>query len=113
MEGWQIGVAFVTRRASGELHAAHFGDSTPTDCMTFPLRNSCGEVAICPAIAQEHVAAHGGDVYEEVSLYLVHTCLHLIGYRDDTPAARGAMRKKEKTCMRYLQEHTCILSPLS
>jgi probable rRNA maturation factor len=44
------------------------------------------------------------DPYRETILYLVHGLLHLVGYNDLEPKDKAAMRRKEKSCMRKLDQ---------
>jgi probable rRNA maturation factor len=108
----ELSLYFVTEKEIRRLHAKFFDDPTPTDCISFPLGDGhLGEVFVCPAVAQKYAKKRDLDPYEETALYIVHGLLHLIGYDDLEPKARRAMRKKEKSCMRYLYEHKRTLSP--
>lgn len=84
---------FVTIEKITELHGEFFDDPTPTDCISFPLDGKTlkegpsvlGEVFVCPKVALAYVEENGGSPTEEVSLYVIHGILHLIGYADHTP----------------------------
>jgi len=112
----EISFHFVTTRKISQLHKDFFDDPTTTDCITFPI-DSCetddfrvlGEVFVCPKTAIEYAQSKNKDPYIETSLYLVHGILHLIGYDDIDPKDRSAMRKKEKHCMKFLQENNLLL----
>jgi probable rRNA maturation factor len=69
-----------------------------------------GEIFICPKIAIEYVAKEKGNVYEEVTLYLVHGFLHLLGYDDMSYAERKKMRAEEKKLMRFLRASKAVVS---
>lgn len=105
-------VHFVGKRKIAALHAEFFDDPTPTDCITFPIDSpedpSCkvlGELFICPQVAKEFAEEHGIPVYEELTLYLVHGFLHLLGYDDLTPDERKKMRAQEKRWMGALAKN--------
>lgn len=97
-------VYFVDQKKISALHAEFFSDPSPTDCISFPMdQEHLGEIFVCPRTAIEYVAKKGGDVYEEVALYLIHGILHCLGYDDLEPAAKRIMRKKEKRSMAHIK----------
>ena len=55
-----------------------------------------GDVVICPDVIDEQRAAFSTSFSEELSLMLVHSILHLLGYDHETPAERSAMEQREK-----------------
>ena len=55
-----------------------------------------GDVVICPDVIDEQRAAFSTSFSEELSLMLVHSILHLLGYDHETPAERSAMERREK-----------------
>lgn len=99
----EVCVHFVETTRICQLHAEFFNDATPTDCITFPMDGemeaeyrALGDVFVCPETAIDYVKKHGGDAYQEVTLYVVHGLLHLLGYDDIDPKERRAMRAAEK-----------------
>ena len=93
-----LAIAFVGEARCRELHGRFYGDPSVTDVMTFPGDpgdGHAGDIAICPAVAAGEAAARGGSFAEELTLYLVHGCLHLAGFRDGTPEEGAAMREAE------------------
>jgi probable rRNA maturation factor len=108
---------FVSRKTICEVHAEHFSDPSPTDCMSFPIDppqkktegfhpHLLGEIFICPSVAIEYASKRKQDPYQETLLYVVHGILHLLGYDDQTPSERKQMRKKEKECLMLLELST-------
>jgi probable rRNA maturation factor len=83
-------VLLVDERASARLHREHFGDPTVTDVMSFPDgtpadrrgRLHLGDLAVCVAVARRQAAGHGMALSEELTLYILHGLLHLVGYDD-------------------------------
>ncbi len=55
-----------------------------------------GDVVICPDVIDEQRAAFSTSFHEELSLMLVHSILHLLGYDHATPAERACMEAREK-----------------
>lgn len=102
-----IAVHFIGKRKSGQLHAQFFKDPAPTDCMTFPIdKDFLGECVICPQIAIEQ---NPSSPYAEVSHYLIHCLLHLMGYDDTNKEKRRVMQLEEKQLLRLVRKHRCQL----
>ncbi len=107
----EVGIHFVSKEASGQIHARYFADPSPTDCMSFPMDGLMdspsdisgagprvlGEIFVCPAVAQDFCAAGGPlPVNEEVALYVIHALLHLMGHDDQEDQAEARMRAQER-----------------
>jgi probable rRNA maturation factor len=107
----EVSIHFVDTPKICELHDTYFKDPSPTDCISFPINNSIlGDVFVCPRTAQEYVAIHQGEVYEEVSLYVVHGLLHLMGYDDIEEADEKKMRAAESKHMQNIKLKGLILN---
>jgi probable rRNA maturation factor len=114
----EAAVHLVTQRRISKLHGIYFNDPTPTDCISFPLDKPnegddifLGEIFISPRAAIEYVAKEKGNVYEEVTLYLIHGLLHLLGYDDMQEANQKHMRKEEQRLLDYLRTSHHLISP--
>lgn len=112
----EVTLHFVGKKKICQLHADFFDDPSFTDCISFPMDNSdnlgysvLGEVFICPEAAYRFVSKHGGDLYEEISLYVVHGLLHLLGYDDIKAKDIKIMRAKEHFHMNILKNEGLIL----
>lgn len=108
----EVHINFVTEKKICQIHKDFFNDPSPTDCITLPIDDQktpgyclLGEVFICPKAALAY-----DNPYEETKLYIVHTLLHLIGYQDDTPRARAAMRTREKEILNHINKKNLQLS---
>ncbi len=55
-----------------------------------------GDVLVCPAYAQREAAARSVTLDDELSLLVVHGCLHLLGFDHAEPDEREAMQTKER-----------------
>ena len=111
----EVSVNFVSTEKICELHDRFFDDPSPTDCISLPLDEDedeeyrlLGEIFVCPKTAQEFIKKNGGDIYEETSLYVVHSLLHLMGY-DDIGDPEPAMRAAEEKHMHNLKTKNLIL----
>jgi len=113
----ELSLHFVSREEISTLHEEHFGDPSPTDCITFPIDSPeedtfykvLGEIFVCPEVALSYAKRHLVSFEEELSLYVVHGFLHLLGYDDITKQEREQMRKEEALCMEHLRNNHCLL----
>lgn len=105
----EISLYFVGKKKIATLHHHHFQDSTVTDCMSFPIDDTfLGELVVCPQVARERNPSYP---YRELTLYIIHCLLHLIGYRDDTAQDRKKMKQEERKLMRFAEKNQCLLRP--
>lgn len=118
LQGKEMAVHFVGKQRITSLHTQFFDDPTPTDCITFPcddpnspICHLLGEIFICPQTAQEFVKKHGGNLYEEMTLYLIHGFLHLLGFDDIDPQDQKIMRAEEKKWMSALAKNHLGITP--
>lgn len=114
----EVSLQFVSEEEIAKLHGDFFGDPTVTDCITFPMDKEdgqeggyrfLGEVFLCPSAALSYTQEYGGDPYEEISLYVVHGLLHLLGYEDEEDESEATMRAAEKRLMAVLRQKGLIL----
>lgn len=68
-----------------------------------------GEIFVCPSVALSYAHAHQLNPYEELSLYMVHALLHLLGFDDRDEETEKEMREAENSAMRYLKEKQAVL----
>lgn len=113
----EVSIHFVGTKKICSLHAAYFDDPSVTDCISFPIDNLAGdpysvlgEVFVCPETACSYVKMHGGALYEEITLYIVHGLLHLLGYDDIDEADCLTMRQRERFHMENLKAQALQLS---
>ncbi|MBA3237465.1 MAG: rRNA maturation RNase YbeY [Parachlamydiaceae bacterium] len=107
----EVALHFVGVQRICSLHAQFFDDPSVTDCISFPIDSEeegpykfLGEVFVCPDTAWKYVKAHGGLLYEEITLYIVHGLLHLLGYDDIEEADVLQMREREHFHMENLKK---------
>ena len=112
----EVSIAVVDDAAIAALNAQHLNRSEPTDVLAFPMSqeapaihdealaeagpNVLGDVVVSAERAIAYCHAHGGDPLEELSLYLVHGLLHLLGYDDVTEPECTRMRERERELLR-------------
>ncbi len=112
----EVAVHFVTAPVICKLHRKFFNDPTITDCISFPMDKDVqggfcylGDVFVCPKQALDYAEDNGLDPYREVTLYIVHGLLHLLGYDDIDPLDRARMRAKEQKYMKMLEKTGNVL----
>lgn len=109
----EVAIHFIEEKAICELHEQFFHDPTPTDCISFPMDDDdeegykiLGEVFISPKAALDYLPH---DPYKELTLYLVHGLLHLLGYDDMEEDKESLMRQAESRHMQILEEKGSLL----
>lgn len=107
----ELAVHFIDKKRSADLHHQFFNDPTPTDCMSFPLEDHgfLGEIMVCPEVAKEYASKTNQDPYLEVSRYVVHSFLHLLGFDDLEPAKKRKMRWQENRFLKIVEEQGLVL----
>ncbi len=97
----KLEIALVGVARMCQEHARWMNDASPTDVLTFDLRDKTtgrdvdGALIVCRSVAKQRARERKTDWEKELLLYIVHGCLHLCGYddRDETDSAR--MHKEE------------------
>lgn len=111
----ELTIHFVGKKKITALHAQFFQDPTPTDCITFPYEGAqpglIGEIFICPEIAYEYISKKGKDLYKEITLYVIHGFLHLIGFSDSETKEKKKMRYQENMMLELLNKNHLAVSP--
>jgi len=107
LKSFCISVVFCDNKFISKLNRKFFKKSRATDVISFPLRDDeiskyLGEIVISVEQAKRMCDFYGKKWREELTLYLIHGILHLVGYND--------IKKKERTIMERKQEE--ILSEL-
>jgi len=105
--GWLLSVLLVGEARSGELHDLHFADPAPTDVMTFPDgtpdpesgRVHLGDLAVCVAVARVEAARRKRPMADELTLYILHGVLHLLGHDDHEVRARRRMWRAQRALL--------------
>ncbi len=97
--GLALSVVFVDDEHLTQLHAEHLDDRTETDVITFDLGDDgagpAGELYVSVDRARRVAERRGVEVERELTLYVVHGTLHLVGFDDHEDAERARMRAAE------------------
>jgi probable rRNA maturation factor len=115
----EVSIHFVSRRKISKLHEDYFKDPSVTDCVSFPIDlegnvlegdyRMMGDVFVCPFVAIENSVLYKNSPYEELSLYVVHGLLHLMGYDDIASEDRKQMREAERRHLKALKAHNLLI----
>lgn len=107
----EVSIYLVDTKEISELHARYFNDPSVTDCISFPMDKHnekgyrmLGDVFVCPQTALNYCKKNSGDPYKELSLYIIHGILHLLGYNDIDDKDRKIMRFAEKRILTLLEK---------
>ena len=97
-----LSVSLVDDKEITLLNKKYFNKNVPTDVISFPMEEKVsdgillGDVVVCVPQAQRSAKENNQSVSEELSLYLIHGILHLIGERDGTQIKAKVMGEKQK-----------------
>lgn len=98
-----------------DLHGRYLGDDTPTNVMSFALREGefgdlepevLGDVVVSVETAQRDAEEAGTPVQEEVTFLVLHGILHLLGYDHEGEQAHRAaeMEAREEELYRLVRD---------
>jgi probable rRNA maturation factor len=100
-----VSVAIVDDATMHELNSRYLDHDWPTDVLSFVLEDDGdhleGEIVVSADTAAASAAEIGWPSAAELLLYVIHGALHLVGYRDKSPAGQREMRAAEA---RYLRQ---------
>lgn len=97
----EISIAIVDDPQMHELNRQYLEHDYPTDVLSFVLerdeveKSLDGEIIVSADYAAREAARYGWTTDDELLLYVLHGCLHLVGHDDTTPEAKQAMREAE------------------
>ena len=97
----------MERAEHNQLHGEFLKDFRPTDVITFPSdpnENIAGEICISVDQAWEESISRKIPFVEELSLYLIHGWLHLVGFDDIEKVERIQMRFEEERSLRHIEK---------
>lgn len=98
--GHAVRLRIVGDEEMSALHAAHTGDASTTDVLTFDLRDAPetpldADVVLCADEALRQATRRGRPVERELLLYALHGALHCLGCDDHDDEAYEAMHALE------------------
>lgn len=102
-----MSVAFLPKDQHSEIHGRFLKDFRPTDVITFPAdeeEENAGEILVSVDQAIGESKERDLSFQEELSLYLIHGWLHLVGFDDREQEDRKIIRREEKRVMDSIRE---------
>ena len=88
-----------------KLKKEYFGEDVFTDTISFNLEEESdpieGEVYISLERVSENAHTFQQDFITEYKRVIIHGCLHLLGYNDETPEDKTKMIQLEETYLSY------------
>ena len=97
-----LSVVFLPEDQHCEIHGKFLQDYRPTDVITFPAdeqEGHAGEILVSVDQAVIESSQRNLDLREEISLYLIHGWLHLVGFDDLDESERKIIRIEERRAM--------------
>ena len=99
-EGWPLGelsYIFCTDAYLYAMNVQHLNHDTYTDVITFQYSEEVveGDIFISVERTQENAQTYGVTPERELQRVMVHGLLHLMGYKDKSPADQAVMTAKE------------------
>ena len=102
-----LSVAFLDRSRHSRIHGDFLKDFRPTDVITFPAdptEEMAGEICVSVDQAIEEAANREVAFAHELSLYLIHGWLHLVGFDDKEEQDQKIMRREERKALDFVED---------
>ena len=103
-----LSIAFLDGEHHSKLHGEFLQDFRPTDVITFPPdpdEDMAGEICVSVDQAIEESRKRNLSFVQELSLYLIHGWLHLVGFNDLDDLDRKMMRQEEMRALEMVKKH--------
>jgi len=103
----EISIAIVDSARMHDLNRQYLEHDYPTDVLSFVLefdedeQSLDGEIIVSADYAAAEAVRYGWSLDDELLLYVLHGCLHLVGHDDTTPEGQQAMREAETRHLAY------------
>lgn len=102
-----LSLVFMERDMHNKLHGEFLNDYRPTDVITFPPDSEermAGEICVSVEQAMEESIKREIPFVRELSLYLIHGWLHLVGFDDIEKVERQQMRLEEERSLTHIEK---------
>jgi probable rRNA maturation factor len=114
----ELNIVFVGNQKMRALNRKWFGKDRATDVIAWPAGNNevsrvtrhssrkfLGDIAVSSDMAARNAGEYGLGFEEELTLYVIHGTLHLLGYNDGTPGEKARIRKEENGLLQKVKRH--------
>ncbi|MCX7878560.1 MAG: rRNA maturation RNase YbeY [Ignavibacteria bacterium] len=95
----EVSLNFISDREIRKINHNYLNHDYPTDILTFHYRPFHGvteaEIYISPPTVRQNSKYFKVSFKNELMRVIIHGCLHLAGYKDQTLAEKELMREKE------------------
>jgi probable rRNA maturation factor len=108
----ELSILFLDNKGITAINKKYLGRNRPTNVISFSLQEGefgninpqvLGDAVISVEKAQEQAEIKGTSLEEEITFFLIHGILHLLGYDHvKGKGERARMRKKEKEVHRFV-----------
>ena len=102
-----LSVVFLNKEDHSQLHGQFLNDFRPTDVITFPAdpeNDLVGEICVSVDQAIEVSDSEKLTLDQELSLYLIHGWLHLVGFDDKNINDRKIMKREEVNALDIIEK---------
>ncbi|MBN1913527.1 MAG: rRNA maturation RNase YbeY [Candidatus Omnitrophica bacterium] len=105
----QINVCFLSDKAIRKLNKRFFKLDTPTDVIAFDIsagglsKELSADIAISVDTAISNSRIYKTSLSYEISLYIIHGVLHILGYDDKREKSRRLMQRKAEDLLDRLK----------
>ena len=102
-----LSIVFLNKEDHSQLHGQFLNDFRPTDVITFPAdpeNDLVGEICVSVDQAIEVSDSEKLTLDQELSLYLIHGWLHLVGFDDKNTNDRKIMKREEANALDIIEK---------
>ncbi|MDR0966255.1 MAG: rRNA maturation RNase YbeY [Myxococcales bacterium] len=120
LDGVELSITLLDDEAIAALNKQWRKKDTPTDVLSFPAGDMppipgeprpLGDVVISLDTARRRAVEEGMSLASELSRYLAHGLLHLLGHDHHTPEEARAMSRAEEALLEGLGQGMLLGSP--
>lgn len=114
----ELSIVFCDDPFLRPLNAQYFGRDVVTDVISFPMVDYdemgfvSGELLISVERAVAQAEEFETKLEEELTLYIIHGFLHLMGHEDSPESERAIMKKEEERVLEYICKQTKHVSEI-
>lgn len=107
----ELSLLFVNDSYIRRLNWKYRKINSKTDVLAFSMREGSGlskdslilgDIVISTETAKREAARRRSSIQKEISLYLIHGILHLLGYDDRKTSGRKRMRQKQRELLKAI-----------
>lgn len=106
-----VNLLFTGNKRIEALNKRFLRRDGPTDVITFGLKGASaaneakgflGEIAISVEKARENAKRFKNPLEKEISLYIIHGMLHLLGYGDESKKEKRVMKARQNKILKQI-----------